>query len=337
MAEAQKFLETGLGRRLKARDHYYPPIKGDEWETTSPSALEWDQLRLNEAVSFISEHNSTALLILYKGKIVVEEYWQGWRKDTSMTIFSAGKSVTSTAIGIAQEQGKLNTGDKMVKYLGKGWSKAPPEKEALITIRDVLTMTSGLDEQLNYEKEIGVKWYYNTPAYWNLAHVIERATGNNMSDFLNEFLWSQIGTQFTGWNGRTVVSCARDMARFGLMIMNNGTWQGKDVLKDKVYLFHATNKSQDLNQSYGYLWWLNGGASYRLPGPDFEKHDGALIPSAPADTFAALGAADKKIYIVPSMEIVVVRHGGPSNDTQLAPTRFDSQMWDKLMPAIVPK
>ncbi|MBN1644233.1 MAG: beta-lactamase family protein [Dehalococcoidales bacterium] len=327
-----------MKRQLLDRNHYFPPIQSDEWEKISPGELGWDQSKLDEALSFIRDRNSTALVILHKGKIVVEEYWQGWGKDTSFSIFSAGKSIISLAIGIAQEQGKLNIHDAMAKYLGKNWTKAPPEKEALITIRDVLTMTSGLDEELKYEAEVGTKWFYNSPAYWKLAYVIEAATGKGIADFLNESLWSKIGARNTSWNGKQVVTSARDMARFGLMVMNNGTWQGKDIIKDKAYLFDATNKSQEFNQSYGYLWWLNGGSSRRIPGPNAPLYEGSIIPSAPPDAFAALGFGDKKIIIVPSMEIVVMRHGGPAATVaELAASNFTSLLWDKLMLAMMSK
>ena len=325
-----------MERRLSDRGHYYPPIEGNTWETTSPAALGWDQLKIEQSISYIREHNSTAFLILHKGKMVVEEYWQGWGLDTAMPIFSAAKSVTSVLIGIAQEQSTLRIGDTMVEYLGKGWTKAPPEKEAAIAIRHILTMTCGLNDDLHYDMDAGVKWYYNTPAYWKLFPVIEAAIGKSLTDFSREVLWSQIGMKWCVWNGRTMACSARDMARFGLMVLNNGTWQGKDILKDKAFLFDATNQSQELNESYGYLWWLNGEDSYRLPGPAAESSDGALIPSAPPDMFAALGAADKKIYIVPSMELVVVRHGGAANEALSASSRFDRQVWDRLMPAILP-
>jgi len=130
---------------------------------------------------------------------------------------------------------------------------------------------------------------------------------------------------------------ARDMARFGLMVLGNGTWAGKDIIEDKTYLCDATKKSQDLNQSYGYLWWLNGENSFRLPGPASERLEGGLVPTAPADMFAALGAADKKIYIVPSLDLVVVRHGGSAGEMMSASSSFDRQLWDMLMPSVKPQ
>lgn len=73
----------------------------------------------------------------------------------------------------------------------------------------------------------------------------------------------------------------------------------------------AAGTSQKLNESYGYLWWLNGKASYKLPGGGGPQ-PGMLWPDCPPDAFGALGAQDKKIYIVPSLDLVVSRHGGPA-------------------------
>lgn len=326
-----------MQRRLSGKGHYYPPIEGNQWDKISPAALGWDGTKLEQAVSCVCDHNSTAFLIVHKGRIVVEEYWQDWGIDTAMPIFSAAKSVASVLVGIAQEEGKLSIGDRMVKYLGPGWSKAPPGKEAVISIKHVLTMTTGLNDSLEYKAEAGTIWYYNSPAYWKLFPVIESATGKSMDDFSREVLWARIGMKWCAWNGRTMACSARDMARFGLMVLYNGTWQGKDILKDKTFLRDATNKSQELNQAYGYLWWLNGENSFRLPGPADQQFEGALVPSAPADMFAALGAADKKIYIVPSLDLVVVRHGGPVGEVLGASSSFDEQLWGRFMPALKPE
>ncbi|MGQ0647731.1 MAG: hypothetical protein ACT4P7_09160 [Gemmatimonadaceae bacterium] len=71
-----------------------------------------------------------------------------------------------------------------------------------------------------------------------------------------------------------------------------------------------TSSSSPSNPSYGYLWWLNGQVSHRIPGRyTLPSRTGSLIPSAPADRFAALGKGDKKIYVIPSLDLVVARHG----------------------------
>ena len=89
------------------------------------------------------------------------------------------------------------------------------------------------------------------------------------------------------------------------------------------------NSSQNLNRAYGYLWWLNGKSSYRAPGPQAE-FSGELIPNAPTDTYAGLGRNDQKLYIVPSMELVIVRMGEDAGEDLLGPSSFDNTLWEKL-------
>ena len=96
--------------------------------------------------------------------------------------------------------------------------------------------------------------------------------------------------------------------------------------------------SQNLNPSYGYLWWLNGKSNYVLPSPNPSTATpaaGFLVPNAPADLVAALGANDKKIYVSKSKEVVVIRHGGQSNASSTqAVSSFDNEIWTRLVLAI---
>jgi CubicO group peptidase (beta-lactamase class C family) len=118
---------------------------------------------------------------------------------------------------------------------------------------------------------------------------------------------------------------ARDLARFGLFILAGGQWRGTAVFPDQEYLRAALRPSQALNPSYGYLWWLNGqpevarGAGGKVPGP--------LIPTAPPDLVAALGAVDRKLYVVPSLGLVVTRLGNSAGPA------FQNNFWKLLMAA----
>ena len=94
------------------------------------------------------------------------------------------------------------------------------------------------------------------------------------------------------------------------------------------------DKSQDLNPAYGYLWWLNGKASYLLPGEEDTPGQGGIIPDGPGDLLAALGTGDKKIYVEPSLDLVVVRHGGDTGTPQSGLSSFDNELWQRLMLAI---
>jgi CubicO group peptidase (beta-lactamase class C family) len=126
-------------------------------------------------------------------------------------------------------------------------------------------------------------------------------------------------------NSLGFATTARDLARFGLLILAGGQWNRETVISDREYLRDALRPSQKLNPSYGYLWWLNGqpevarGAGERVKGP--------LIPTAPADLVAALGAVDRKLYVVPSLDLVVTRLGNSAGPA------FQDEFWKLLMQA----
>ena len=104
---------------------YFPPIGSDTWETVTPQSLGWDITKLNEAIAYAGTKNTYGLIILYKGRIVNETYWNGWDKNSVYYIASAGKSVTAFLAGIAQQEGQLNINNKTSTYLGTGWTSAP--------------------------------------------------------------------------------------------------------------------------------------------------------------------------------------------------------------------
>jgi len=113
-------------------------------------------------------------------------------------------------------------------------------------------------------------------------------------------------------------------------MLNKGKWENEVILNEN-YFNNATTTSQNINEAYGYLWWLNGKSSYHLPQTQFE-FQGTLIPSGPNDMFMALGKNDQKIYIIPSKNMVVIRMGevaNPDNPT-FALSGFDDELWKKI-------
>jgi CubicO group peptidase (beta-lactamase class C family) len=123
-------------------------------------------------------------------------------------------------------------------------------------------------------------------------------------------------------------SNTRSMARFGLLALNNGQWNS-DVIVDSNFINAATTTSQNINEAYGYLWWLNGKSSYHLPQTQFE-FTGSLIPEAPADMYMALGKNDQKIYVIPSKKMVVVRIGDAADGPTFGLSAFDNLLWEKI-------
>ncbi len=88
------------------------------------------------------------------------------------------------------------------------------------------------------------------------------------------------------------------MVCFGLLNLNNGTWEETTLLKDRDFLEEMKNTSQDLNKSYGYLWWLYGKESAMIPQSKI-VFDSPLMSNAPEDLYAGLGKNDQKLYIGP--------------------------------------
>jgi len=153
---------------------YFPPTSGDDWETILPEDLNWCDDNIQDLRSYLESQNTKAFIILKDGKIVIEEYFDGFERDDAHQWNSAGKTLTAFLTGIAQEQDLLDINDKTSDYLGKGWTTLSEEKEDLITIKNQLTMTSGLDDSgdpfctdsdcLIYLEDAGNRWaYHNGP------------------------------------------------------------------------------------------------------------------------------------------------------------------------------
>ena len=318
---------------------YFPPNNSSEWQTKTPESLNWNTSNLNDLESFLEEKNSKSFIILHKGKIVVEYYMNDHSVSTPWYWASAGKTLTTATVGIAQDEGLLNINHKVSDYIGLGWTSAPTEKEDLITCKHLLTMTSGLDDtlgddyspsNLQYIADAGSRWAYHN-VYVKLQDVVAQASSQSWDSYFNTALKNKIG--MTGmWNffGNSNVywSTTRSMARFGLLMSEKGVWDGNKIISE-AFLNEATTTSQPINEAYGYLWWLNGKESYHLPQTQFE-FTGELIPNAPTDVYCALGKNDQKIYIYPSRDLVIVRMGQAADEDSFALSTFDSDLWARI-------
>ena len=326
----------------KPESLYFPPNGSGEWEVTNPGALGWDTTALNKLYPFLESKNTKAFIILKDGKIAAEKYFSTFKQDSWWYWASAGKTLTGFLVGIAQAEGILNIDDPTSKYLGKGWSSLPLEKENLITVKTQLTMTTGLDEGsgdvdctlpacLQYKADAGTRWSYHNAPYTLLDQVVQKASGLTYNDYFQQKIRDKIGMKGF-WRkdpdaNNVFFSDARSMARFGLLMLNQGKWENTPVLKDKAYFNAQTNTSQKFNLSYGYLTWLNGKSSYMLPQTQ-RVFPGPMIPNAPDDLYQAFGKNDQKIYVLPSRRLVVVRMGEKTSDALLS--GFDDELWGKL-------
>lgn len=311
-------------------------------QQTAPTA------EMTALLDYLRDHGTTGFVVIKDGQLLVDEVWAAPDDDQVFSNFVYGrtsdgalledvasqqKSFVAILVAIAVDKGLLDVGSPVSTYLGVGWSQATPEQEARIEVIDVLTMSSGLNERFGYTAEPGTTFFYNTPVYAITKQIVAAAAGQSLETITREWLTAPTGMSSTGWrqrpaalasvgNATGLVTTPHDVAKFGLMVLNGGLAQdGRRVVSEAQ--LNALFTRSAANPAYGRLWWLNGGEyTMRAVGG---RSDGPLIPAAPADLVGALGAFDRRLYVVPSRNLVVVRTGAATND----PT-FDQELWVRL-------
>ena len=320
-----------------------------------PAAAGWKTAALADAVSYVAGQKSTGFVIIQDGRIIAEHYWplpadaetfrtnfvHGTAPDGALLedVASQQKSFIAILIGVGVDKGLVDISKPVSAYAGAGWSRASPEQEAKITVRHLMEMNSGLKENLTYEAEPGAKFFYNTPAYAVLKKVLEGASKQTLDQVTQAWLAGPAGMKDTSWRKRPgafsdvgnptgLVTTPRDIARMGQLVLDGGKAADGSRVISKAQL-DAMFKRTSTNPAYARLWWLNGGAYSLGAGAAIARTEGQLIPAAPADLIAAQGAQDRKLYVVPSRKLIVVRTG------QAAPDRdFNQQLWTRLMQAV---
>lgn len=325
------------------QNYHYPTA--NNWETKSPEDLNYCSEQIDSLYDFLDQTNTKAFIILHEGKIVLEKYFGTFTVDSSWYWASAGKSLMAVLLAKAQGDGDLNIEDPTSDYLGKGWTSTTPEQETAITIKHQMAMATGLDDNqkptlehpdplncldpecLKYEVAPGEQWAYHNAPYRLTQDVLEEATGRNKTIYT---LLALKDLNFTGaWLNYIYFSKPRTAAKFGLLMLSDGKWAGKTVIQDTALLHEMVRPSQDINPSYGLLWWLNGQKSHRLPRIDITQN-GWLVPNAPKDMYGAMGKNDQRIYVVPSQDLVVVRMGHSGGESAWAVSAFDNKLWHRI-------
>ncbi|MEX0963533.1 MAG: serine hydrolase domain-containing protein [Pseudohongiellaceae bacterium] len=338
----------------EAAQSFYFPGSDADWETIEPQSVAWDPQKLDAALELAGARKSSGVVILHGGRIMAERHWEspddstayrnmltgrdlrGWAIED---VASAQKSVVAILTGMAQERGFLNLDDPVARYVGQGWSKLTTEQEAAVTIRHLLSMNSGLATDFTFAAAPDTEWLYNTPVYHELMRVLIAATGLDRQALTHNWLAEPLGLTHTAWTDRPWASAdiavglstsARELARFGLMIMAGGQWADETIVADKDFLDAMLRPSQQLNPSYGYLWWLNGQDFALASGARAMRREGSLIPAAPKDLVAMQGALDRKLYLMPSLDLVITRLG---SNGEVDDSSFNDAFWEALMEA----
>jgi CubicO group peptidase (beta-lactamase class C family) len=329
------------------------PVPGASAE---PSAAVQQQVAptaaMNSLIAYLRDHGTTGFIVIQDGRVVVDEAWPAPEDDRTFANFVYGrasdgalledvasqqKSFVAVLIAIAIDKGLIDIESPVSTYLGQGWSRATPEQEARIRVIDVLTMSSGLDEQFGYATAPGTVFFYNTPVYAVTKRILSAAAGQSLETITHDWLTAPTGMANTAWrerpaalasvgNATGLVTTPHDVARFGLMILHGGLAENGARVVSQAQMEALFTRST-ANPAYGRLWWLNG-SDYTIRALGGPK-DGPLIPAAPADLIGALGAFDRRLYVVPSRKLVVVRTGAATNDP-----RFDQALWLRLTAVI---
>jgi CubicO group peptidase (beta-lactamase class C family) len=288
----------------------------DDWETATPESQSMSADGVKQVGEWLKAHGSKTGLLVRHGKIVGEWYFDGAKRDSKFIVYSSTKSFSSTAAGLAIAAGKL----KLDSKLGEFFPAAKPESKRDITVKQLLSMTSGAhsDNGLLGRKDLnqylltelpmdftpGAKWEYTNTGLQLLSQLIKEATGQNIPEVLEAGIFQKIGIKDADWSWEETDGLplsysglhitARSFARYGLLFLNGGQWN-KETIISADWVKEATKASQDLNPRYGYLWWNNANDAW---------------PGVPADAYAAMGKFSNDMLIVPSLDLIVIRQVG---------------------------
>ncbi|MDP1631212.1 MAG: serine hydrolase [Caulobacter sp.] len=308
---------------------------------TRSAAGDGGQARQAAVLDRAMADGSTSVLVVQAGQIGAERYAQGWSGDQPRELASVAKSIIAVLVCMAIEDGFINGLDQPAADFIPPWRD---DARRAITLRHLMSMTSGLNDAglalrniagdqfaINAAAALGhppgTRWAYNTAAYHLLFHILARATGEPVEVYAARRLIGPLGMSQTRWvanigqgaagpvtNYYSALSTARDLAQFGKLILNEGRWDDRQLVRaDFVRIL--TRPSQALNPSYGLLWWCNSASGYDATG----QVAGFRFPHAPKDTIAALGAGGQALLLVPSRRLIIVRQGEPPR----SPLLFD--------------
>jgi CubicO group peptidase (beta-lactamase class C family) len=291
------------------------------------AALEWAFAQ--------KEHNTRAVVVVHRGKIVGERYAPGWTKDTPQISWSAGKSITAALVGIVVNRGQVKVDDFAPI---KEWHQSKEDPRGQIRVRDLLRMSSGLDfanlglngpdsftkdnkhmriyfdglnvfeHAVNQPQEIAPnsQWRYRNSDPLTLGRIVKEAAeakGENYLTFPQRALFDKIGArnfvlETDAWGNFIMTGfdygAARDWARFGLLHLWKGKWNGEQILPVDWLDFISTPAPADKSRGYGGQWWLNRGGQWK---------------GVPEDAIRASGHMGQYTMVIPSRDAVIVRLG----------------------------
>jgi CubicO group peptidase (beta-lactamase class C family) len=292
------------------------------------------------------------LLILRNNKLVYEEYFHGYSESVPHNIYSATKSITSILTGIAIEKDLIQSVDETILPLLPEYTsyENPDPRKSDITIRHLLNMSSGLDcddwyantetnmnqsnDWVKFTLDLpqihdpGTYGLYCTGGVVTLGQIIENQSEMRLDQFADQNLFKPLGITNYKWKtsgdgrisggGGQLFLRPRDMAKIGLTMLNNGVWDGNQVIP-RDWVLQCMQNNITLPGSftgYGLLWWKQ----------TFTKND------SPVNAYFASGNGGQEIFIIPSEQMVIVFTQG-NQDTSIGIQDID-MIKDYILPAL---
>ncbi|MFW9849826.1 MAG: serine hydrolase domain-containing protein [Candidatus Thorarchaeota archaeon] len=309
----------------QTEDIYWPI---ESWRVSTLQEQDMNEQRIDRLVERIEDGSAVrSLLIIRNGYIVFERYRQGYDSNSLMHIFSCTKSFISALIGIALRKGYIDSIDDPILPYFPNWTieNVDARKERM-TIRDLLTMTPGVDwneHNISYSSpdnmvnkmltsdnpakfvldlkmvsEPGLDYRYNTGASQVLSALLREVTGIRPMEYAKEFLFEPLGISDIAWaltrvdtnlGGSQLYIRSRDMARFGYLYLQHGVWNSTTIIPSN-YLEESKSPliSTYYGHEYGLHWWVDETHGY----------------------FCALGSQGQGIFIDPTLNLMMVITGG---------------------------
>jgi CubicO group peptidase (beta-lactamase class C family) len=264
------------------------------------------------------------------GKVVFEEYQNGHQADTPWPLASGTKSFSGVMLAAAIEDKLVRSFDEKVSDTITEWKN--DKQKAEITLRQLLSLTGGIDagrigsvpsyaEALNYKMESapGTKFEYGPVPFQIFGEVMRRKLApkkESVMDYLKRRIFSPIGLEVAFWRNGTdgnpllpqgAFLTAREWAKFGEFMKSGGKWNGKQIIAKR--LLDELLIGTKANPAYGITFWLNKEGINPAGRPNSMLLVSSKQDVNVKDLFMAAGAGNQRLYIIPSLDLVIVRQG----------------------------
>jgi CubicO group peptidase (beta-lactamase class C family) len=306
----------------------YWPTEG--WRAAPPETQGFDSAKLAEGLRAIRDDGTRvhSLMLIRDGHVLLHANFYPYDGSTYHDMASVTKSVMTTLIGIAIDQGKLALDDPMVSFFPHRTIANLDERKQRITVRHLAGMTSGLDcdpvtdtrdleamwasddwIQFSLDRPVvaepGTKWAYCGPSIHLLSAILQEAAGVNAFEFARENLFGPLGINESYWEPDPqgysrgwgdLFLFPEDAAKLGLLMLQGGRWEGRRIVSsDWVTEATKAHRTTNRGQRYGYAWWVSA-----------SSEDIAY--------FSADGRGGQFVTAFPSLNLIVATTGGGFED-----------------------